>query len=79
MSSQKDYEDFLLEERSKIDEELREPRVDKITATYFRKGKCAVCSGSVERTRSFVDTTLTGCQSQAAAWEQAPLKHKRCE
>ena len=61
------------------DEELRKPRIDRITATYFRKGKCAACSGSVERTRSFVGTTMADCQSQAAAWEQLPLKHKRCE
>lgn len=55
------------------------PRVDRVLGTYFRKGKCQRCTGSVERTKTFEGLTLADCQTQADVWAQTPLRHKRCE
>lgn len=55
------------------------PRIDKIEAEYFRKGKCAKCGGSTERIRTFTGTTMAEVEAAAQAWLNTPLVHKRCE
>lgn len=63
-----------------IPEEPRRSRVDKVTCTYFRKGKCEACGKSgVERTQNFSGTTMEMCEEQAAVWMRTPLVHKKCE
>lgn len=59
--------------------EERRSRVHSITASYFRKGKCARCGKSTERTRNFLGQSLAECNRQADAWMATPLLHRRCE
>ena len=54
------------------------PRVDMVTATYERSGRCDVCTKKVTRTRNFKAFTLEGAEEQAAAWEKEPLRHRGC-
>lgn len=57
-----------------------EPRIDRVQAQYFRKGKCAACGGSVERLRTFTGLSLAETDAQAKVWtEETALLHKRCE
>lgn len=62
-----------------VENEERRPRVDKITGEFFRKGKCAVCKGSTERTRTFQATTMAELNRKGEEWGKDPLVHKRCE
>lgn len=58
----------------------KRPKVDLVTASYFRKGKCAACGGSVERSRSFSGSTMLVVSEKARVWsEETALLHKRCE
>jgi len=59
--------------------EDRKPRIDTVTGTYYRKGKCAVCSGSAERTKSFSGDTMETVEAKAERWMKDPITHKRCE
>ena len=59
---------------------MNTPRIDKVTAEYQRKGKCASCKRPVVRTRSFSGATLEECEEQATVWaEETALLHKKCE
>lgn len=63
-----------------IDELMGGPaRIDRLTMTYHRRGKCDICLNVVEREKSFVGKTLEDCQQQAEDWAKTPLRHKRCE
>lgn len=55
------------------------PRIDTVSLSFFRKGKCARCGGSVERTKTFTGTSMTAAEERGARWGDEPLKHKRCE
>jgi hypothetical protein len=54
-------------------------RVDAVTASYFRKGRCTRCGKGTERTRSFLGSSLAECNRLADVWLATPLLHKRCE
>lgn len=59
---------------------MTEPRIDKISGQFFRKGRCAACGGSVERLRTFTGTTMQEVNEKARVWsEETALLHKRCE
>lgn len=58
------------------------PRIDSVTLTYFRRGKCERegCVGrEVERTKSFTATSELHAERYAQRWMTTPLMHKRCE
>lgn len=57
----------------------RRPRIDKITLTSYRRGKCAGCGGSTERQKSFAGPSYEPLKAEMEAWEAQPLKHRRCE
>lgn len=57
----------------------RTPKIDVVTGTFYRKGKCGACGKHAERTKSFRGPTLARCQEQADEWVKTPLRHKRCE
>jgi hypothetical protein len=56
------------------------PRVDAVEGEFFRKGKCDACGKSgVERTKTFRGKDMDEVYAKAAAWENEPLRHKKCE
>ena len=56
----------------------KKPRVDVVTGTYYRKGKC-VCGRQAERERTFVGPSLEDISRQADEWTSRPIRHKKCE
>lgn len=57
----------------------RAPRISRVTGTFFKKGKCTVCGGSTERTKSISADTEETMMERGRRWTGEPLKHRRCE
>jgi hypothetical protein len=56
-----------------------QPRVDRVSGSYFRQGRCVVCGKSAEGSMTFTGAALADCDQQADAWYNTPLVHRRCE
>ena len=60
-------------------DEGRRPRIDVVHASYFRSEKCEACGNTAERHRTFTGPSLADTDRQAKAWNERPLRHKKCE
>lgn len=58
---------------------MSKTRVDKITGSFFRKGRCDLCGKQCERSRTFSGTTYATMQDRAKRWGEEPLMHRKCE
>lgn len=57
----------------------RTPRVDTVSGTYERVGKCEGCGKKLSRSKTFKGASLEDCQLQARIWGKLPFRHKGCE
>lgn len=55
------------------------PSIAVVQASYFRSEKCEVCGKTAERHRTFTGLSLVDTDRQAKAWNERPLRHKKCE
>lgn len=58
---------------------MGEPKIDKVRATYYRRGKCERCKKTAEREKTFSAATLQECRELADVWSETPILHRRCE
>jgi len=59
--------------------EARKPRVDKISGSYFKRGRCTVCGKTADRSATFSAPTYAEMLAQGETWSQQPVMHKKCE
>jgi len=55
------------------------PRVDRVTGSFFKRGRCKACGKFAHRARSFSAPTYEAMMAKSEAWDQEPLLHKKCE
>jgi hypothetical protein len=52
--------------------------INRVTGSFYRKGKCEVCGKTAERTKSFSAPTHEAMMAMGARWT-GRLRHKKCE
>jgi hypothetical protein len=57
----------------------RRPRVDSVTGSFFKRGRCKVCGKTTDRSRSFTADTYEAMLAKGEQWGEEPLLHKKCE
>ena len=62
-----------------MSEEPRKPRVDRVTGSFFKRGRCQVCGKFAHRDRTFSAPTYEAMMAKGEAWGKEPVLHKKCE
>jgi len=55
------------------------PRVDRVSGSFFRRGRCKVCGKGAERSKTISADSYEAMMAKSERWGEEPLLHKKCE